>query len=404
MNQKYTYVISKKEGQIRSFLFDADQKAVEVRVDSEQADLQTGDLFSARVQRIVPSLKAAFIDYAPGRSGYLPLETCEHPFLIHKGGSSSLQQGDELLVQVKKISPGKKQPSFTARLSIAGNFTVLQSPDLKPGVSQKIDADARSRWKKTAEALSNDTYSVLIRTNAEAAEESEVCREAEDLAEKLEKVCRKAMHLPCPSLLLGGEKRWLTRLRELPIEETEKIRIDDRDLFEEASSYLKNVQPRLIPALSFYEDPMLPMDKLYSLDRHLGEAMDRKVWLSSGAFLVIEQTEALVSIDVNTGKAAGPGNRKDREKQFLATNLEAAGEIARQLRLRNLSGVIMIDFINMKEEADRQILLNAFRQKLHGDPVRCSCIEYTKLGLVEMTRMRKERSLAESFREISLHS
>ena len=396
MKQKNTYVITRREGQIWSFLFDAGGKAVMIRCDSVCAQPQAGDLFSARVQKIVPSLKAAFIDFEPGGRGYLPLESCRKPVMIHKGGSPSLQEGDELVVQLKKISPGQKLPSFTAELSFAGKYAVLQEADLPPGVSHQLAGESREKWRQIAASLSNEEYSVLIRTNAESAGEEEVRREVAKLSEKLSAICRKALHVQCPGLLSGREKRWLGRLLELNLEETGRIRIEDRELYQEAERFLSDTQPRLLDTLAFYEDPMLPMDRLYSLDRHMSEALDKKVWLKSGAFLVIEQTEALVSIDVNTGKAAGHGNSRDREKQFLDTNMEAAGEIARQLRLRNLSGIILIDFINMKKEDSRQILLSAFRQILREDTVRCSCIEYTGLGLVEMTRMRTEKSLAES--------
>ena len=191
---------------------------------------------------------------------------------------------------------------------------------------------------------------------------------------------------------------YLARLLDLYEESADVFLTDDKELYDEIQEYLTVHQPEDLSKLSFYEDRLLPMDKLYSLEHQLSLALQEKVWLNSGGYLIIQPTEALTVIDVNTGKYEGG---KKQEKTFLKINKEAAIEIARQLRLRNISGIIIIDFINMEEKQSVDELLSLLNSELHKDPIPTTLVDMTKLSLVEITRKKKEKPLLQSYREIS---
>ena len=216
------------------------------------------------------------------------------------------------------------------------------------------------------------------------------------LQTKYEELIKTAQYRTCFSCLLARPSAYLKRLSDLYTKEVDEILTDDRELFEQMTEYFQENQPEDTVKLRFYEDRLLPMEKLYSLDRHLKEALGERVWLKSGGYLVIQPTEALTVIDVNTGKfTAG----KKKEAAFLKLNQEAALEAARQIRLRNLSGIVIIDFINMEETESETQLLRTLDGALRLDPIRTTLVDMTKLSLVEITRMKKERPLHESVRE-----
>ena len=207
---------------------------------------------------------------------------------------------------------------------------------------------------------------------------------------------RTAQYRTCFSCLMAKPPAYLKRLSDLYTGEVEEILTDDRELLKQMTEYLEENQPEDTAKLRFYEDRLLPMNKLYSLERHLKEALGERIWLRSGGYLVIQPTEALTVIDVNTGKfMAG----KKKEAAFLKLNQEAANEAAHQIRLRNLSGIIIIDFINMEEKESEAQLLETLDHALRKDPIRTTLVDMTKLSLVEITRMKKERPLHESVRE-----
>ena len=199
----------------------------------------------------------------------------------------------------------------------------------------------------------------------------------------------------CSALIYENQPEYLQVLQNVYEQDLEEIVTDNRELYEQVARYLEYYG---MPAekLRLYEDKLLPLSRLYSLETVLKEALSEKVWLKSGAFLVIQQTEAFVSIDVNTGKYTG---KKDMQETFRKINLEAAKEIARQLRLRNLSGMILIDFINLKEQKDKDELLQTLQRYLNQDPVKGNVVDITKLNIVEVTRKKIRKSLAEELRE-----
>ena len=398
---KKTYVISRREGQILSFLFDSDGKTERIWAEDQKTQ-RPGNFYLARITKLVPGQDAAFIDYAPGKSGYLQLDTCGNAIVIHKGSAPALQAGDELVVSLRRINAGPKLPVFSGTLELTGFYSAVRLKKESPGISRKMDDESRKIWRDRAlewqEQAQEQDIQIIVRTNAQFAEADTVRREVFSFLEQFRRIREKAAHSVCPYTLYQQPAGWLRALCDLPVSGTEKIVISDETLFREAEQFLSDQGSPLLSVLRRYDDPMLKMESLYSLETRLKEALDRKVWLKSGGFLVIEQTEALVSIDVNAGKSSVGRKKETKEEQALKINLEAAYETARQLRLRNLGGIIIVDFVKMRQEEHRRQIVDLLQKCLSQDPEPCSAPEFTKLGLVEFTRKKTEKSLADTLK------
>lgn len=450
-DEKQTYVVSRRGSQIFSFLLNG-SKAVEIHCDACREDSILDEIYIGKVQNIVKNISAAFVEIAPGTVCYLPLEDLKHPVYTKKGTSHNIQQGDELLVQVKREGIKTKAPAVTTNLTLHGKYALLTTGNTQISVSSKLPKEEKERLLRVVkeyesearseihflnkdnedsiyrnhciqnrEKISNRSecytekdnlsadngslegmsagecaYGWLLRTNAGGASPEVIKKDLLRLQTKYEELMKTAQYRTCFSCLLARPSAYLKRLSDLYTKEVDEILTDDRELFEQMTEYFQENQPEDTAKLRFYEDRLLPMEKLYSLDCHLKEALGERVWLKSGGYLVIQPTEALTVIDVNTGKfTAG----KKKEAAFLKLNQEAALEAARQIRLRNLSGIVIIDFINMEETESETQLLRTLDGALRLDPIRTTLVDMTKLSLVEITRMKKERPLHESVRE-----
>lgn len=406
-DEKQTYVVSRRGSQIFSFLLNG-SKAVEIHCDACREDSILDEIYIGKVQNIVKNISAAFVEIAPGTVCYLPLEDLKHPVYTKKGTSHNIQQGDELLVQVKREGIKTKAPAVTTNLTLHGKYALLTTGNTQISVSSKLSKEEKERLLRVAKDNSSAdngslegmsagerAYGWLLRTNAGGASPEVIKKDLLRLQAKYEELIKTAQYRTCFSCLLARPSAYLKRMSDLYAEEVDEILTDDRELFEQMTEYFQENQPEDTAKLRFYEDRLLPMEKLYSLDHHLKEALGERVWLKSGGYLVIQPTEALTVIDVNTGKfTAG----KKKEAAFLKLNQEAALEAARQIRLRNLSGIIIIDFINMEETESETQLLRTLDGALRLDPIRTTLVDMTKLSLVEITRMKKERPLYESVR------
>lgn len=407
-DEKQTYVVSRRGNQIFSFLLNG-SKAVEIHCDACREDSILDEIYIGKVQNIVKNISAAFVEIAPGTVCYLPLEDLKHPVYTKKGTSHNIQQGDELLVQVKREGIKTKAPAVTTNLTLHGKYALLTTGDTQISVSSKLPKEEKERLLRVVKDNSSAdngslegmsagerAYGWLLRTNAGGASPEVIKKDLLRLQTKYEELMKTAQYRTCFSCLLARLSAYLKRLSDLYTKEVDEILTDDRELFEQMTEYFQENQPEDTAKLRFYEDRLLPMEKLYSLDCHLKEALGERVWLKSGGYLVIQPTEALTVIDVNTGKfTAG----KKKEAAFLKLNQEAALEAARQIRLRNLSGIVIIDFINMEETESETQLLRTLDGALRLDPIRTTLVDMTKLSLVEITRMKKERPLHESVRE-----
>lgn len=403
-----------------SALYDEKKRMIEVLLEKlgEEDRPAVGNIYIGRVENVVKNLNAAFVKISPSQNCYLSLEDVKHPVFTKKisGEKKLLAAGDELLVQVVREALKTKEPAVTTNLGLTGTYAVLTSGNRKMSVSQKLTKDVRRRYKELlTQWLSEENgYGVIIRTNAGDVPEETVRMEMKELKRMYMQMVETARHKTCYSLLYREESASMKHLRDLRQDFLEEIITDDREIFAEICKKYGIAEERLttggsvsVPVdavvadcgirICHYQDKMLSLSALYGVKSQLEAALRERVWLKSGAYLVIQPTEALTVIDVNTGKNIA---KKDAQENFLKINQEAAVEIARQLRLRNISGIIVVDFINLVSEAAREELVRTFRAALKSDPTPAQIIDITKLGLIEVTRKKVRKPLFESL-EIS---
>lgn len=385
---KRKLVITPYENKILTCMFE-NAELREVSVVSDQNQI-LGNIYLAKVIHIVPNLEAAFVDIGNNQKCYLSLS----------GTDCKLVAGDEVAVQITKEAVKTKDPVADLNLSLRGTYAVVTKGNSKIGISGKMSYERRAFWKREMECYPRE-FGIIIRTSAENAPVHAVIAEIKALSLRLKEICDHEKHRTCYSLLYQSEPQYLLSIPS-DVKNTdyflEKIITDDMTLFQKMQQYLSEKSPSILESLTYYNDSALSLAKLYSLNTRIQEILSKKVWLKSGGYLVIEPTEAFVSIDVNTGKFTG---KKTREETFLKINLEAAREIAIQLRLRNLSGIIIIDFINMELKESSDLLLKAFRSFLTEDPVNTSVLGFTNLNLVEVTRKKIRKPFYEQIREPS---
>lgn len=381
----------KKPDNIITALYE-DGDLVELSSEKAEEDRILNNIYIGKVKNIVSNIQAAFIEIAGGIMCYYSYEDNKLPVFINHKNSGKLAIGDELLVQVIKENIKTKAPVVTSNLSFPGKYMVLTTGNCRIGLSNKIPEDRRRLLKSWVKPYASDEYGFIVRTNGMDATKEQIESEIEALIKKCIEVKNAGKHRTCFSLIYQAPPAYLTNLRDTYAMNLESIITDDRTLYDDMKSYLELEQKEDAGKLSFYEDKLLPIQKLYSLETRLKEALREQVWLKSGAYLVIQPTEAFVVIDVNTGKFTG---KKKLQDTFLKINLEAAREIAKQLRLRNLSGIIVVDFIDMEREEDRQHLMESLDTLLKKDPVKTTLVGMSRLNLVEITRKKVRKPLKE---------
>lgn len=396
-NTKYNrkLIITRYKSCIVSALY-FDGKAVELSIEPEESGQILGNIYIGKVKNIMKNIQAAFIEIESGLPCYYAIEENQNPVFTRKTNSPKLVSGDELLVQVDREGMKTKAPSVTSTLSFTGKYLVLTSGKCRIGLSGKLSDSKKKELRELIEGFKSEQYGWIIRTNAKDASAKEILKEAKNLKAQYESLMNTAKHRTCYSVLYKTPQNHLTQLRDIYGEYLESILTDDRELFNSMSDFLREHQGGDQEKLSFYEDSLLPLKNMYNLEGVLNDALRERVWLKSGAYLVIQPTEALTAIDVNTGKF--DSKKKDQEDTFLKINLEAAKEIARQLRLRNLSGIIIVDFINLKSLEYRKKLMDEFNHYLQQDPIKAVLVDMTALNLVEVTRKKVRKSLAEQAR------
>ncbi|MCI8495356.1 MAG: ribonuclease E/G [Lachnospiraceae bacterium] len=369
-----------------------DWKLMEINLEAIDKQSILGNIYVGRVKNIVKNLNAAFIEIAPGLPCYYPMDNIQSPLYVKKANSLNLVQGDEVVVQVIRESTGKKPPKVSTNLNLTGKYLVLTSENTTLGISRKLSQEVRENLKKNLIFEENSDFGIIVRTNASNASTEEILVEYEQLKQEYFSIKDAAPHRTVFSCLKRNVPEYLHYLQNLNQEQLEGILTDDRELLEQIQKYLSQFPENVSSKLSFYEDSLLSLNKLYSLDTKLKEALQERVWLKSGGYLIIQPTEALTVIDVNSGKST---SKKQVQEHYLKINLQAAEEIAHQLRLRNLSGIIIVDFIDMKSQEDNQTLLKTLRACVRMDSVPVQVVDMTKLHLVELTRKKVKKSLAE---------
>lgn len=371
-------------------------RIVQIQMQPEGEHSLLGNIYLGRVEKVLENIGAAFVEIAPGVPCYLPLSEAGQAVRTNQRKGSGIKPGDELVVQVCKEAIKTKVPRLTACPEFPGKYLVLTLEKGHLGFSSKLEPLEKERIRKVlteAEDFSRD--GAVVRTNAGGIDGEDILKELQILKNRWNSIRESAFHRTCFSMLWEAEPFYLSSLRDVYQEGLEEIITDLPEIQRQIKDYLTLHQPEYLDKLRNYQDRLLPLCKLYPLETSLEEALREKVWLKSGGFLVIQQTEALVAIDVNSGKYAG---KQQAAQVCKKINLEAAGEIARQLRLRNLSGIILIDFINMEEQADREELLRELDSWLCRDPVKTQVVDMTALQLVEVTRKKVRKSLEDSLK------
>lgn len=376
-------------------------RIIELRLSPEQSALALGDIYVGKVERTAKELNAAFIRLAEGQMCFLPLKECTAPIYRQPGRKGEPKPGDELLVQISREALKEKLPSVTANLSFCGTYLVVTTGVTRLGISSKLDKIQKEHLRKLLEPVKEDSLGLIARTEAGQACDQEILEEYDRLRRECLRVLQYGITRSCFSCVRKDSPEWKKLLRQVSAQELEEIVTDQEEVYTELLEYLKLYHTSSPNAARMYDDPLLPLYKLYRLEKTLEEALSEKVWLKSGGFLMIQQTEAFTAVDVNSGKNVGG---KNAEALYRKINLEAAQEIAVQLRLRQLSGIILIDFINMKSEKDREELMSLLAGCLKKDPSQAVVVDMTKLQIVEVTRKKTRKSLKELLTEQSAGS
>jgi ribonuclease E len=371
--------------------------------DTNQID---GNVYRGRVQNVLPGMEAAFVDIGIPKNAVLyrgDVRYDRDDIEGGAGGSSAaqpriedvLKAGQTILCQVTKNPIGAKGARLTQEVSLPGRFAVLVPNSSAFGISKRLGDNERRRLRRIIDEVKPAGHGMIVRTAAEGVSADELQRDVETLLEQWNAIEAAAKKSDAPGLLYREPELSVRILREELNAEYRGVVIDDRALFEQVRDYVRAVSPELSDRVEYY-DPVeegLPIFERYHVHEQLHKALDRKVWLPSGGSLIIERTEALTVIDVNTGKNVGKTNL---EETVYRNNLEAAEEVARQLRLRDIGGIIVIDFIDMEIRENRDKVAAALRNALARDKTRTQVFDISELGLVEMTRKRISEGLLET--------
>ena len=391
-----------------------DDILVEFLVERPDAARSVGDIYLGEVQAVLPGIQAAFVDIGTEKAAFLHASDVggEEDDDEENGGGNggrrqappiqdSVKKGQKLLVQVSKEAISTKGPRVTAQISLPGRFLVHMPQSNHVGVSRKIeDREERSRLRALAkENMPADGGGLIIRTAGEELTEELFRRELKTLLNTWKEIQKKAKKVKAPALV--HREAGLTKgiIRDIFTNKVDSLTVDSKDVHDEIARYLEGIDPDLMKRVHLYDKP-LPLFDEYGVEDAIRVAFQRRVDLPSGGYLIIEPTEALVSVDVNTGRYTG---KKDPEKTILKTNLDAAREVARQLRLRDIGGIIVVDFIDMETKANQDRVLQELRTYLNRDRARTRAFQVSELGLVEMTRQRVRPSLYYSLTEPCAH-
>jgi len=367
--------------------------------DTNQID---GNVYRGRVQNVLPGMEAAFIDIGIPKNAVLYRGDVRYDREDIEGGASQqpriedvLKAGQTILCQVTKNPIGAKGARLTQEVSLPGRFAVLVPNSTAFGISKRLGDNERRRLRRIIDEVKPPGHGMIVRTAAEGVSAEELQRDVTTLLEQWNIIEAEAKRSDAPGLLYREPELSVRILREELNGEYRGVVIDDRALFEQVRDYVRAVSPELSDRVEYYDPEVegLPIFERYHVHEQLHKALDRKVWLPSGGSLIIERTEALTVIDVNTGKNVGKTNL---EETVYRNNLEAAEEVARQLRLRDIGGIIVIDFIDMEIRENRDKVAAALRNALARDKTRTQVFDISELGLVEMTRKRVSEGLLET--------
>ena len=410
---------------------------VEVFIEREDETSIAGNIYKGRVQRVLPGMQAAFVDIGFDQAAFIyvddVLDTASHKVyqkfeqdndvetdtqlndensetknltenntswkasLNHECSIGDLlTEGQEIMVQVAKSSIGTKGPRITTHISLAGRYLVLMPTVDHIGISKKIENEVeRTRLKELLLSIKKNNFGYIFRTQALGIDEETIKNEMEFLIKTWEGILAKSKVTSATSLVYKDLTITFRAVRDLMANEADKLIIDSKTEYENVQNFLKNLMPDVKLSVELYQGKE-PVFDAYNIEGDVARALKKKVWLKSGGYIIIEQTEALVAIDVNTGRYVGKHNF---DETILKTNLEAVKEIAYQIRLRNIGGIIIVDFIDMKKEQHRNKVMAKMNEAMKKDKSQTNVLPLTELGLIQMTRKRIRRNLTRSLCE-----
>ena len=373
-------------------------KLYDFDTESPEKTLLKGSIFKATVSRIESSLDAAFVNFGSERHGFLPLKDLSNEFYKKdKKGKyiCILEEGQEIVVQVTKDERGSKGAALTTQIGLAGRFLVLiPNSSRSGGISRRISGEQRDQIKSTLDKLNiPENMSAIVRTNGLGRTAEELSLDMSYLLALWDEIKNTTPNAVSPSLIFRDDKLIVRVVRDYFKEDIEEILIDDKNIFIEAKEFIEAVLPEHAEKLKYYDEE-IPLFNRYQIESQIELAFQREISLSSGGSIVIDPTEAMTAIDVNSARST---KGKDIEETAFKTNLEAAKEIARQMRLRDVGGLVVIDFIDMTNEDNQNKIESAFRKAIYSDRARVQISNISKFGLLEVSRQRLRPSLNESY-------
>ena len=378
-----------------------------------------GNIYKGKVVRVLPGIQAAFVDIGLERSAFLyvadiynetsgidfftngdddPIEyeEGEHPEQYTHPIEDILREGQEVLVQVSKEPLGTKGARVTTHISLAGRNIVSMPTSYHTGISRKItNEQERDRLREIIEELRPEKHGFIARTVSEGREKDELKGDFDYLSKLWDAIREKGQHTGAPGLVHRELSMTLRAIRDFYTEDVERIVVDSEEEYRKTIDFIDSFMPYMKHSIDLYKNN-IPIFDHFGIELDIGKMLKKKVWLKSGGYIVIEETEALCAIDVNTGKYVG---KRNMEETILKTNMEAVKEIAYQLRIRNIGGIIIIDFIDMEIEANRERIFDTLKAEMEKDRNRTSVQKISEIGLIEMTRQRRRKSLRETICE-----
>lgn len=430
-----------------------DGRLAELFVETANKEKMVGDIYLGRVAKVMPGIKAAFIDLGLQQDGFLHFSDIGNRFEEYsamigdedvepeptdgnavaaaeptspvregaagrtgQAGASresasaiqeavpvrqpqrevQLTKGQEIIVQIIKEPVGKKGVRVTSEVSLAGRFLVLLPFDGKVGISKKISSfKEKRRLRKIVQGILPEGFGAIIRTVAEEKEEESLKNDLEDLIRTWRKIEESVKTEKAPALLYKDMATTSSVIRDLFSNDVSRVVVDGKKLFREIRAYIKYTSPQVLEKIEFHKDRAPIFDK-FGIEKELEASLSRKVWLKSGGYIIIEVTEAMVVIDVNSGRYAA---KKEQEQNSLRTDLEAAREICRQLRLRDIGGIIVCDFIDLDEEKNKRAVFEQLKKEFRKDRAKVTVLPMTEFGLVQITRQRVRQNILHSFTE-----
>lgn len=373
----YTEIVITKFGDHLVSMLLKDGQPVEFQCVSEKNKVDIGNIYIGVVKNVVKNINGAFVEFDQDETGFLSMRHRQY------------KAGDEVLVQIKKEATEEKRPMLSDQIELTGKYLVLTSDKLSVGISNKIhQKEKKQELKEMAEPLVTQEYGFILRTEAAKANKEDVLMEADRLSAKYHEIVAKRQYRKAPHLVDINHDALEVLVHDIKPGSIDHIVTDQEEVGEQLKE--RGYEVSLCSYMAG------DIERRYRFRHYLSEVFKRKIFMKSGGFLYIEQTEAMAVIDVNTGKSIG---KKNQEAHIKKINLEAAKEAARQIRLRNLSGIIMIDFIDMKSKDDEKELLQVMQHYLNGDSKKAVAVDITKLGIMEITRKKEKNPI---FRQISI--